>query len=152
MPLINPPVPVGTILMWGTTTAPAGYAICNGASVLRAVFAELFAVIGTTFGSVDGTHFTLPDFRQAFPLGVAAAGTGNTLAGTGGAIDHTHTGPSHTHAVPATATTAVARRTDAPTAGTAAQTHTHTASADGTGATGTANPPFLAINFIIKLY
>jgi microcystin-dependent protein len=42
----------------------AGYLLANGASLLRTgTYAGLFAILGTTYGSVDGTHFTLPDFR-----------------------------------------------------------------------------------------
>ena len=89
-------LPTGSITMWGTDTAPPGWHLCNGASLLRAgTYADLFGIIGTAFGTADGTHFNVPDMRQKFPLGVAAAGTGNTLAGTGGAIDHTHTTPTH---------------------------------------------------------
>lgn len=90
-------VPVGAIIAYGGTSAPSGYVLCDGSSLLRASFAALFAVIGTTFGSVDGTHFTIPDLRQRFPIGKAAAGTGSTLGGVGGSIDHTHTSAAHTH-------------------------------------------------------
>ena len=89
-------LPTGSITMWGTDTAPPGWHLCNGASLLRAgTYADLFGIIGTAFGTADGTHFNVPDMRQRFPLGVAAAGTGNALAGTGGAIDHTHTTSTH---------------------------------------------------------
>jgi microcystin-dependent protein len=87
----------GEIIMWPTTVAPSGWQLCDGSSLDRTTFAALFAVIGTTYGSVDGTHFTVPDFRQKFPLGVAAAGTGNAIGATGGSIDHTHTSAAHTH-------------------------------------------------------
>lgn len=87
-------VPIGAILIWPTNTAPSGWLICDGSQVLRTTYAALFALIGTTFGAGDGsTTFNLPDFRQRFPLGKAATGTGSTLAGTGGQIDHTHTVP-----------------------------------------------------------
>jgi hypothetical protein len=40
---------------------PAGWLACNGAAVSRTEYAELFAIIGTTFGSGNGsTTFTLP--------------------------------------------------------------------------------------------
>lgn len=90
-------VPVGAGNLWFTNTPPTGYLICDGSSVLRATYADLFAIIGTVYGSVDGTHFNLPDLRQRFPIGKAASGTANTLAATGGAIDHTHTSAAHTH-------------------------------------------------------
>jgi microcystin-dependent protein len=56
-------IPVGTIAMWGKSTAPASWLICNGADVSRATYSVLFAVIGTTFGLGDGvTTFRVPPF------------------------------------------------------------------------------------------
>lgn len=90
--------PVGSGMEYYGTTAPSGYLLCDGSAVSRTTYAALFAVIGTIYGSGDGsTTFNLPDRRQRFGLGKAAAGTGSTLGGTGGAIDHTHTVPAHYH-------------------------------------------------------
>lgn len=77
-------IPAGCIMDFGANTAPAGWVECNGASVLRAdpIYAALFAAIGTTFGTVDGTHFTLPDFRGKFRRGWdhgAGVDTGRTF-------------------------------------------------------------------------
>lgn len=63
-------VPAGTVAIWSVATMPGGWLECNGQSVLRATYARLFALIGTTYGSVDGTHFTLPDLRSASVRGV----------------------------------------------------------------------------------
>jgi microcystin-dependent protein len=91
--------PIGQMVMWPTASAPTSHLICDGSSLLRAgTYADLFAVIGTTFGAADGTHFSLPDMRGRFPLGVNAGSP--ALAGTGGSFNHTHTGPSHTHTGP----------------------------------------------------
>lgn len=113
-------VPIGTIAMWGTATAPTGWLICDGAAVSRTTYQGLFELWGTSFGAGDGsTTFNLPDMRQRFPIGKAASGTGATLGGTGGTIDHTHSvsltsssnggfsgstgsGGGHTHAVSGT--------------------------------------------------
>lgn len=93
-------VPTAAILPYGGASAPTGYLLCNGNAVSRTTYSALFAIVGTTFGSGDGsTTFNVPNLQQRFPLGKAASGTGATLGGTGGAIDHTHTGPSHTHTV-----------------------------------------------------
>lgn len=161
-------VPTGGLMMWGTAAAPTGYLMCDGSAVSRATFAALFAVIGATFGGGDGvTTFNVPDMRGRFPLGTATAGTGSVLGGTGGAIDHTHTGPSHTHDLlverdgwgfvqNTPAVTGRLRTGDAAGGGneaTAAQAtgdRTFTSLAGGTGVTGTGNPAFLAVNYIIK--
>lgn len=64
--------PVGTINAYGGATAPTGWLLCDGSSVLRAgTYAALFAVIGASFGAADGTHFNVPDFRGRFLRGWA---------------------------------------------------------------------------------
>jgi len=75
---------VGTIKPWGKTTAPVGYVLCDGAAISRTDYAELFAVISTTYGVGNGsTTFNVPDLQGKAPQGY----DGNTynLAGTGGA-------------------------------------------------------------------
>ena len=60
-------VPAGTEVMWPMGTPPTGWLQENGASLLRAgIYANLFAVIGTTYGAADSTHFNLPDSRGYF--------------------------------------------------------------------------------------
>lgn len=59
-------VPIGTVVFYLGTTIPDGYLLCNGASLLRTEFPELFAVLGTKCGSADSAHFTLPDTHHRF--------------------------------------------------------------------------------------
>lgn len=63
--------PVGTVTYFAAITPPTGYLECNGASVSRSVYADLFAVVGTTFntGTVAATNFLLPDLRGEFVRG-----------------------------------------------------------------------------------
>jgi hypothetical protein len=62
-------LPTGIILPYAGSTPPVGYLECNGASLLRASYPELFTVIGTTFGADDANHFSLPDYRDRYPRG-----------------------------------------------------------------------------------
>lgn len=97
----QPVLPVGAILPYAGSSAPVGFLLCQGQAVSRTTYAELFDLFGTTYGVGDGsTTFNLPDFRQRFPLGKAASGTGNTLGATGGSMEHVHAQTSHTHSVP----------------------------------------------------
>jgi|TARA_E500000318_G_scaffold97577_1_gene98437 microcystin-dependent protein len=74
---------VGTIKPWGKATAPSGYLLCDGSAVSRSTYADLFAVISTTYGAGDSsTTFNVPDLQGKFPQG--KSGTTN-LATTGGA-------------------------------------------------------------------
>ena len=62
--------PAGMVAHFARSTAPTGWLKANGAAVSRATYAALFAAIGTTFGSGDGsTTFNLPDLRGEFVRG-----------------------------------------------------------------------------------
>lgn len=53
----------GMIKPFAGTTIPTGYLLCDGSAVSRTTYADLFAAIGTTYGSGDGNStFNLPDF------------------------------------------------------------------------------------------
>jgi len=83
--------PTGTVLPFAGSTAPEGWLICQATAVSRTTYAALFAVIGTTYGTGDGsTTFNLPDMRGVFPRGSGTNGTGNY----GGATGHTPAGGS----------------------------------------------------------
>lgn len=63
--------PAGMVVPFARTTAPAGWLKCNGVAVSRTTYARLFAAIGTTFGSGDGsTTFNLPELRGEFVRGL----------------------------------------------------------------------------------
>ena len=75
---------VGAIKPWTKATAPAGYVLCDGSAISRTDYADLFAVISTTYGAGNGsTTFNVPQLQGKMPQGY----DGNTynLAGTGGA-------------------------------------------------------------------
>jgi len=85
--------PTGSILPFAGSSAPTGFLIADGASLLRADYAALFAVIGTTYGSADGTHFTLPNLKGKVVVGVNASETEfDVLGETGGEKFHLLTG------------------------------------------------------------
>ena len=63
-------VPSGAIFAFPTNTAPTGYLICDGSAVSRTTYANLFALIGITYGNGNGTTtFNLPDYRGQFLRG-----------------------------------------------------------------------------------
>ena len=72
-------IPVGTILAYSANgTIPSGYLLCDGSAVSRAIYPDLFNLLGETYGAGDGsTTFNLPDFNQAerFAQGGTVAGT-----------------------------------------------------------------------------
>jgi len=54
----------GMLMPYAGATAPTGWLLCYGQAVDRTTYADLFAVVGTTYGAGDGsTTFDLPDLR-----------------------------------------------------------------------------------------
>ena len=101
----NPVPPPGVITAFAGSTAPTGYLLCNGATVSRTTYASLFAIIGTTYGSGDGsTTFAVPDLRSKMIVGVGQGSglTNRTLASSGGIETKTlaiSEMPSHNHSI-----------------------------------------------------
>lgn len=70
-------LPIGIVLPFAGSTAPSGWALCYGQALNRNTYAGLYGIIGTQYGSGDGsTTFNLPDLR-----GRVAAGRDN-MGGT----------------------------------------------------------------------
>tara|TARA_R100001509_G_scaffold21591_1_gene11324 strand:+ start:2750 stop:3886 length:1137 start_codon:yes stop_codon:yes gene_type:complete len=63
-------VPSGAVFCIAVASVPSGYLECNGAAVSRTTYAALFAVIGTAYGTGNGSStFNLPDLRGEFIRG-----------------------------------------------------------------------------------
>ena len=61
--------PIGSIIMFGSATAPANFLVCDGASYSKGgIYTQLYSVIGDTFGT-DGAKFRVPDLTGKFPAG-----------------------------------------------------------------------------------
>lgn len=60
----------GIIEACAGAAVPIGWLACNGGSLLRAQFPELYARIGTAWGTADSTHFNVPDGRGLILRGV----------------------------------------------------------------------------------
>lgn len=81
-------VPTGLILPYGGSTTPEGFLLCNGATINRTTYANLFNAIGTTYGAGDGsTTFNLPNYssaRMVTSSTISVKGTGKSLGLTDG--------------------------------------------------------------------
>lgn len=81
-----------------------GWLICDGRSLSRAEYVELYNVIGISFGSNNGTTFKIPDMRGkvAGGIGDGPSTTNRPLGTVVGAEEHTLTVgemPSHDHTI-----------------------------------------------------
>lgn len=66
-------IPAGAMTPWTSNIPPAGWLICDGQAVSRTTYADLFAIIGTTYGAGNGsTTFNVPDLRGRVPVGLNA--------------------------------------------------------------------------------
>ncbi len=84
-------IPAGTVIARMSTVVPNGWLECNGQAVSREDYPLLFATIGTTFGSGNGTTtFNVPDIRDRFIYG---KGSTSNVGDTGGEEEHTLTTP-----------------------------------------------------------
>lgn len=67
--------PVGSIIAFAGNTLPKGYLLCDGSNISRTTYKDLFDVIGTTYGTGNGsTTFTLPNLIDRFIEGSSVAG------------------------------------------------------------------------------
>ena len=68
--IINIASPTGAVTAFAASNPPTGWLECDGSAVSRTTYADLFAVIGTSFGVGDAsTTFNLPDLRGEFIRG-----------------------------------------------------------------------------------
>ena len=178
-------VPTGVVQMWaglslgGIGDPPPGWLICRGQLESRALYPDLYALIGDAYGLNDGsTNFCVPNFVRRRPMGMDPAVFERWVGGTGGSETATVPLPAHTHgsgtltaASNGTHSHIVTRRANSGTVegtysgGGATNTtnnrtnddgaHTHSVSGS-TSTTGVTNPsidiedPWESINFIIK--
>ena len=104
---------VGSIYAYSSETIPSGYLKCNGQAVSRTTYSALYAVIGTTYGSGDGsTTFNLPNLSGKVAVGKGTGTDTNSTSksftiGTSGGeatntLKHNSTTseiPSHNHTI-----------------------------------------------------
>lgn len=128
--------PIGAGDIWFAANDPADtrWLICDGRAISRSQYATLFALIGTTYGSGNGSStFNIPDLRQRMPMGLkgsGSAGSGQNLGERGGTIDHTHAVPGlsvPSLSVPSLSIPALS----IPSIGVQVNSHTHTLSGNG---------------------
>jgi microcystin-dependent protein len=147
---------VGDYKMSAETDDRLSWFMCDGRSLSRQDYADIFRVIGTSFGSDSADTFKLPDFRGRI-IGQPGRGVGLTARAMGDVVgsethvlsaaelpSHTHTGTTNTtggHAHTATAASDGAHAHGITDPG---HTHTQTTINDDFNSSGTTPPGFAA--------
>ena len=85
--------PIGMIMQYAGTSIPERWMKCEGQTLSRTDYSELFSVIGTAYGSGNGsTTFNLPNIAGKMIIGYDANDTDfDTIGATGGSKTHTLT-------------------------------------------------------------
>jgi microcystin-dependent protein len=153
-------LPIGSVISYAGSTAPTGWIICDGSAVSRTDYSSLFAAIGTSFGSGDGsTTFNVPDLRGRTPYGKGTNTDNDALGESDGVAEASRTPkttlttaqiPAHTHNIGLSAAAPAVNASDQGARGQPANNLTQTSSSTGGG--GSHNHGFLVVNYIIKAF
>lgn len=167
-------VHTGHIVLAAYNAVDEGYLLCDGSSYLNSAYPDLFAKIGTSYGSLDGSHFGVPDLLGRFPVGAGNSHEhGSTLipfADHGGEATHQLSAsqiPPHTHPAPSGASQGMYVRTagspslwiptattssgfPSPLFATPALTNASTGASTGGGGDHNNMPPYVGVNYFIK--
>lgn len=101
-------MPIGSVICHASSSAPDGWLVCDGGSYLRSEYQALFNAIDVTYGSVDDSHFNVPNLSDRGPIGVgnfscgSFGGNDSVTLSTDNLPTHNHTGAtyssgSHSH-------------------------------------------------------
>jgi len=158
---------IGEIIPYAGAISPnPNWLLCDGTSYLRADYPNLFSIIGTTYGAIDGSHFSVPDLQGRSPMGVGS-GSGLSPRALGDSIgeethvlttaeqaSHSHSDSGHTHADGNASPTLIAIGAGVPAASAIPSigvTGSGSANLDSSGGGGSHNniQPSLVINYLI---
>jgi microcystin-dependent protein len=168
-------IPTATIVPWSDSSVPSGFLECNGAEVSRTTYADLFAIVGTTYGAGNGsTTFDLPDLQDNVAVGksgtkaLASSGGANTVSATGNVGGSTANASlsvaqlaAHSHNMNVGGRAASQNQLDQDIPGQAPENkqtnqtgsgsaHQHNMSANFTGDATSVLQPYLTVIYIIK--
>ncbi len=148
-------VPVGSIMVWAQTTAPAGWVICDGTALSRTTYSKLYSVLGTKYGTSSSSNFKVPNYKGYFLRGWGGSTSiapDEASRSGGNTVGSTQTGQfkSHVHGYTGTqGNGSPDGSADSKTTG-AANSYPRTAELDYEGGSET-RPVNIAVNYIIKL-
>jgi microcystin-dependent protein len=156
-------VPSGALMPFAGGGAPSGWLICDGSAVSRTTYSSLYAAIGATYGSGNGsTTFNVPDMRGNVPMGAngsyplgSSGGEASHVLTTSEMPVHSHTDSGHSHGGIPNQLLAVQSGTGTTVIGGGTTGNTGSASANiqnaGSGGAHNNLQPYQTFNYIIKV-
>jgi len=154
-------IPAGTVVAFAgkTSAPPAGWLPCDGRELNVREFRALFTAIGTIYGGDGVNKFRLPDLRGRMVVG---AGNGSALsprllAQQGGEEQHTLTipeMPTHSHGQTLDDSTGAQggqNQTDGNGGNVSTGINNGRTRNEGGGAPHNNMPPFIVLNYLIKV-
>ena len=91
---------VGEVREFSHSSAITGWLLCDGRSLSRTAYSDLFEVISTTYGNVDDDTFNLPDSNGRIIVNKGTTDAFSSIGKTGGTETHQLTEnemPKHRH-------------------------------------------------------
>jgi microcystin-dependent protein len=103
-------IPIGTVQAFSSNTLPTGWLLCESDTTYNAVsspqYADLYSVIGNTYGGTNNTNFKLPELRGRAVFGrntsngnVNNLNSQDAISIASRAPQHTHDLSNHTHTI-----------------------------------------------------
>jgi len=165
-------IPTAIIVPWSDSSIPSGFLECNGQAVSQSTYADLYAIIGTTYGDPGGGNFNVPDLQDNVPVGksnnkaLASTGGANTVTSTGNVAGSTANATlttaqlaSHSHPVPvggfqpsgpSGAESSPSKSQGGSGSAGSGDGHSHNMSANFVGDATSVLQPYIAVIYIIK--
>jgi len=141
-------VPVGTIVMWATTSLPSGWIKCDGDWWGTGTYPALFAVLGTAYGTNGANTFRVPNLGGRFPLGYGGSYT--SMGATGGSSTTSISTENLPSNLPTVGYTASFNSNKEAISANASNRNNGDATSLGSGTPLNTMPPYIVLYYIIK--